>query len=162
MDMKKYRFFLWLAVVLAALPLFARAADIGVVVVWKSDGSKMIVSLDEQPQVSFAGEDLVVQTRKSRMAWPVREVLRFTYESASSTGLGRLRPGDARVSLSGGRLRFSALKAGSPVELYGADGRQLLSAKAGADGVVTVDAGSIPAGTYIVKTSAGNFKIHKP
>lgn len=146
----------------ALLPSFVRAAEVDAVVVWKSGGEKVVIMLDDQPKVFFSGEELVVQTLNGRVALPACEVRRFTYEGVAASGLSELRSGDVRVSLSDGRLRLAALESGSAVRLYGADGRQVVSVKAGADGSAVVDVRSYPAGTYVVKTSAGNFKIHKP
>lgn len=147
---------------LVLLPLPAWAEDVNAVVVWKTGGERLVVLLDEQPQVLFSGQDLLVRTAKGTVALPAGEVSRFTYEHVSVSGLAELRTGDVRIGLSDGRLRISALKSGSPVVLYGADGRLLASVAAGNDGMAVMDVHRFPSGTYIVKTSAGNFKINKP
>lgn len=160
--MKRLSFVLGMTAWIALSPLSAVATDIDAVVVWKSAGEKMVVLLDERPQVLFSGGDVIVQTVKNRVVLPAGEVKRFTYESVSPSGVSSLHSGDVRISLSDGRLRLTAQKAGSLVELYGADGRLLQSVPAGADGTAAMDINRFPSGTYIIKTSAGNFKITKP
>lgn len=160
--MKRISFVCGVTAWLALSPLSAVAAAIDAVVVWKSAGDRMVVLLDERPQVLFSGEDVIVQTVKNRIVLPVGEVKRFTYESVSPSGVNGLHAGDVQVSLSDGQLRLTAQKAGLPVGLYGADGRLLQSVTAGSDGTAEMDISRFPSGTYIIKTSTGNFKITKP
>lgn len=160
--MKRLSFVCGMAVLSVLSPFSAWSAAVDAVVVWKSDGSKLVVMLEKLPRVVFSGRELLVQTLEGQIALPAGEVSRFTYESVTPSGVNGPSSGSVQISLLAGRLGFTGQKAGSQVELYGADGRQLQSATAGSDGTAAMDVSRFPSGTYIVKTSAGNFKINKP
>lgn len=51
-------------------------------IVWKCDGTKEVISLDEKPITTFVLEEIVITTSKVSVRYSKSEVLKYTYEGA--------------------------------------------------------------------------------
>ena len=52
-------------------------------VVWQKNGKKAYYSLDERPKTTFTATDLVITTHLVTVNYPLSNVLRYTYETAT-------------------------------------------------------------------------------
>lgn len=53
-------------------------------VVWKSDGSKIVYSLNEQPKTTFSSEGVVITTSTLSITYPLPQIVKYTYEGIAS------------------------------------------------------------------------------
>ena len=63
--------------------------------------------------------------------------------------------------LAPGEIAISGAEPGSQAQVYALGGRQVLSARVGQDGSVSLSTTGLKAGIYIVKTNKSSFKIVK-
>lgn len=138
------------------------AEGVNAVAFWKTDGQKVTVLFDEQPKVTFTADEMRVTTHMSELSFPAGEVVRLTHEWVTPDRIAAPAAGDVRFHLSEDGLRMTALPARSVVEVYASDGKRSLTVSTDGSGNAVLDMRSLPSGVYVIRTSAGNFKIRKP
>ena len=101
------------------LPLFSMVAvadeTINSLVVWAKDGTKVAYALADKPKVTFTGTDLVITSNGIEVNYALENMVRFTYEDFSQTGITNLKNGEISFKLNGEALLFPSLKANSTV-----------------------------------------------
>ena len=128
------------------------------VVVQHTDGQNTEVVLADQPTITFRNDMVTLTTDKVVLQMPVDEVRRaYVSKGTVTDAITPATKGTARIAVSDDGLAMSGLQAGSTVTLYTADGRQLATARAAADGTLTMNVGQ--KGLVIVKTNNQSFKL---
>lgn len=117
--------------------------------------------LAERPQVRFEGANLRVVSAKADVTYRLSDILRFTYEKRSVTGVSELQAEHAAVDYEDGELVISGLKAGAAVGVYSLDGKLVRQLTARHAGTYRLSLAALPQGVYIVKADNITYKIMK-
>lgn len=117
--------------------------------------------LAERPQVRFEGANLRVVSAKADVTYRLSDILRFTYEKRSVTGVSELQTEPAAVDYEDGELVISGLKAGAAVGVYSLDGKLVRQLTARYAGTYRLSLAALPQGVYIVKADNITYKIMK-
>lgn len=120
-----------------------------------SDGSSMVISMDERPVVTFSGSKLVIKTETSTTELERSKVKTFNYLSSSSIEENNV--GDSKVNNTGDALLFSNLPAGSEIKVHSVDGKLVKSAAA--EGSYRINISDLSAGVYVVSVNGVSTKI---
>lgn len=140
-----------MAVMSFTLPAFAYSG----IEVSMTDGSSVVISMNEHPVITFSGDKLVVKTVDSTAELDRSKVKTFSYLSSSS--VETVQVGDYTVDNTGTSLRFSGLPAESEITVHSVDGK--LVGRATAAGDYSIDLSGYSAGTYIVSVNGVSTKI---
>lgn len=135
--------------------------DRNFLVVETKDHVQTTYMLAEKPQVRFEGTNLRVVSAKADVTYKLLDILRFTYEKRSVTGVNELRDAQAAVDYEDGELIISGIKAGGAVGVYSLDGKLVRQLTARHAGTYRLSLSALPKGVYIVKADNATYKIMK-
>ena len=154
-------FFTYLALFIA-IPIKIIAQDGNPqLVVWKKDMSKVYYYLSDQPVTTFVNGNLVINTTNTTMEYPLKDILRYTYEGVN-TGIESLEnENSVFVKQEQDKLSLTNLKKGTEVYLYNINGRLLDIKRSNGTDAVVISISSHPQGVYIVKTGTETIKLLK-
>ena len=130
-------------------------------VVETKDHVKTAYMLADKTQVRFAGTNLRVVSTKADVTYQLSDILRFTYETRSTTGISELRTTQAEVDYKDGQLVISGIKAGGSVNVYSLEGKLVKQLTAQRSGTYRLSLASLSKGVYIVKADNVTYKIMK-
>ncbi|MBP3227384.1 MAG: T9SS type A sorting domain-containing protein [Bacteroidaceae bacterium] len=131
-------------------------------VVWLTDGTRVVHDLADQPETTFQDGALYINSATVSVSYPLEKVARYTYEgNFPEVGIQQVNAGEVRVSQGADAMRFDGLPDGTALELYSPDGRRLQSLKAAAGRPTEVSLKGLPTGTYIVKVGDTSYKFYK-
>lgn len=135
--------------------------DRNFLVVETKDHVQTTYMLAEKPEVRFEGLNLRVVSAKADVTYKLLDILRFTYEKRSVTGVNELRDAQAAVDYEDGELIISGIKAGGAVGVYSLDGKLVRQLTARHAGTYRLSLSALPKGVYIVKADNATYKIMK-
>lgn len=136
--------------------------EINALVLHLATGKNVTCMLDEQPVVTFGGDDLVIKTHMSSMTYLSADVNKFTYTYVDPSVVNNVNIDATLFSLEGNVLNAKSLAPNSTVTIFTVDGKKVAETKTNAQGSVTVPLPSQASATYIINTSVANFKITMP
>jgi len=122
---------------------------------------KTAYMLAEKPEVSFVGNTMRITSAKTDVTYNLTDVLRFTYETRSVTGVSELRTDPATIGYEDDQLIVSGIKSGASVGIYALDGKLVQQLTPRRTGTYRVSLKSLPQGMYIVKADNVTYKIMK-
>ena len=149
---------------LLAWPIGMLSVEVNALVVLTSDNVEHeFVLIEEKPQISFIGTDLVVNCVKTAttVSFALSDVVNFTYKKVEVVGIENVRDPETSLSYEGGTLVIAQLQAGKTVTIYSVDGRQVQQLKADRTGTYRLNLSSLPYGVYVVKSGSLTYKIMK-
>ena len=131
-------------------------------VVWQKSGEKVYFDLNEEPETTFEGTQLVIKTNTTTVYYQLENVLRYTYEGTMTAIDGpKLKPGEVRFMQGSDQMAFDGLPDGTTLEVYSLDGKKLFTKQALGGQRTVLSLASQPAGTYIVKVGDATYKFLK-
>ena len=131
-------------------------------VVWQKSGEKVYFDLNEEPETTFEGTQLVIKTNTTTVYYQLENVLRYTYEGTMTAIDGpKLKPGEVRFLQGTDQMAFDGLPDGTTLEVYSLDGKKLFTKQALGGQRTVLSLASHPAGTYIVKVGDTTYKFMK-
>ena len=131
-------------------------------VVWQKSGEKVYFDLNEEPETTFEGTQLVIKTNTTTVYYQLENVLRYTYEGTMTAIDGpKLKPGEVRFMQGSDQMAFDGLPDGTTLEVYSLDGKKLFTKQALSGQRTVLSLASQPAGTYIVKVGDATYKFLK-
>ena len=130
-------------------------------VVWAKDGTRTYFDLTETPKTTFKETELVITSESLTVSYPLDQVLRYTYELASTGIENVINETPVRISQYDDAVYLKNLKAGTVVCLYTADGMLVSTQKADGSNAITISLTNRPAGIYIVKANDVIYKMRK-
>ena len=147
---------------LAFLWLYSSAAnaDDMMLQIWQADGQVVSINLNDEPRTTYNDGNLVITTTKVTITYPLENVKRYTYVSASN-GISSPGVSKAKLSANGETLTFTGLKAGTSIILYNVAGQLLRRVTPSSEGYAIVSVSKLPTGVYIVKMNDATYKITK-
>ena len=155
MNMKK----MFLSVVGLLLMGAATAMASNTLVLHLASGqTQRFVLLNEQPTISFTGDDVVVKTSTSEMVYAMTDVKFFNYETVATAIEGTQADG---LKIDGDRIVYDGLPAGCKVQVYDVAGHVCGSAVADESGHAVVSIVKFSAGVYMVNANNVSTKFTK-
>ena len=149
----------WLAALAMALTCqLTMLANEGTLVLWHADGTKTNIELSQLPQIQFENGKVLVTSSILNMEYDANEILRFTYEEATSEDAGLV---DGIASVQGDRMVFHGVKSADKVSVYSVNGTRVPVSLSSANGKCSLSLSSIPAGVYILKVNGKTSKFTK-
>ena len=131
-------------------------------VVWQKSGEKVYFDLNEEPETTFEGTQLVIKTNTTTVYYQLENVLRYTYEGTMTAIDGpKLKPGEVRFMQGSDQMAFDGLPDGTTLEVYSLDGKKLFTKQARGGQRTVLSLASHPAGTYVVKVGDATYKFLK-
>ena len=129
-------------------------------VIWAKDGTKVAYALAEKPKLTFTESELVVKTDNIEVTYDLEQMLRFTYESGSVTGMTDLRT-ESTFSIQNEALVFPALSANSTVSVYSLNGSLVFKKTIRTAGEYAFPLSGLNTGVYLVNVNGITYKILK-
>lgn len=164
MELKR----LWLIILCIVVPacfttwsLSARQKSLAVVTI---DGAKTNYKLKSNPEVTFDGNNLIVESDGERIEYPLTKVDKIFYEEEVNppiiTGVETPDMDSSKPYVENGRfLIISGLANDTNVEVFGTDGRLYMSFKVEAQSVQRISLGHLSSGVYLVKINNTTHKL---
>lgn len=133
------------------------------IVVHQTNGDVAVFAFAEQPQISYSDNELVVQTTRNSVRFPISKLRKLSFDFAEiNTGIDEL---EAKPET---HYRFKAetlsIVDGKPYALvfvYNMSGSKVAQFKLDGDGNVDIPLSLMNKGIYIVKVDSFSFKFRK-
>lgn len=159
----KHRILLSLLLLIAATTT-TRADDVKYLVIqYKTAAEPLVIALADEPVLTFSGDDMIVTEQKNGATTtytvPMAEIASAPLVD-DPTGIKAIMT-DKNVSVTAGNVYLTGMKPGAQAAVYTISGAVVRTAKAGADGVLSMDISSLPQGTYVIKTPVGSLKVRR-
>lgn len=129
-------------------------------VVWRTDGSKIVYSLSEQPKTTFTSEGVVITTNTVSVTYPLTQIVKYTYEGIASGIESVTNDGRILVSQDGYNFKFSNLKENTLVQVYSVNG-SLISTHKSEGKQISISLRDHANGVYIIKVGDTSYKVIK-
>jgi len=120
-------------------------------------GKPVSFALSDKPVITYQNNQLVVTTAEETVEIPVADISGTGFAETSTAIRNLMSGGKPQVEC--GRVCFSDLTPGTPVQVFTADGRSVAEAKADADGSAQVSLSELPKGTYLLKAGKQTIKM---
>ena len=163
--MQKYKLLtIVLLLTMLSMPTGMRADDKqNTLIVLTKDNVAHQFVLADKPTVTFEGTQLKVTCEKvsASASFNLADVIRFTYDGKSATGIDEMGVDPAEISMQDGTLVISQMKANSTVNVYSTDGKLVRQLKAQRAGTYRLSLSSLRSGVYLVKADNITYKITK-
>lgn len=157
----KHRILLLLVLLLGVLGN-VNAEDVKYLIInYGSSGQQLIISLADEPVITFSGDDMIVteSSRDTVITVPMAEIASAPLVSDITGIKGILAGHEGQVI--GGHVILKGAMPGSTVSVYAISGAMAKLEKTGNDGYLDLDLTTLKRGTYIVKTPSGSFKVRR-
>lgn len=139
--------------------LFCSKADAQTLVLWHPDGTTTDVELFTQPQVTFAGEKVLITSTVLNIEYNASEVTRFTYKDVA-TGI-KSAQNEADCTQEDGRVIFHGIKDPEKVALYNANGVRVPARFTRVGDDISFSLETLPSGVYLLNVNGQTSKFTK-
>ena len=150
---------------LLATALTANAADAKwCLVVESAAGETIAIGADQKPVIKTVADGYELRYGEQVTAFTWSELKKVTVRETepTTTAVEEVKAvAEPSFRLAPGEIAISGAEPGSLAQVYALGGRQVLSARVGQDGSVSLSTTGLKAGIYIVKTNKSSFKIVK-
>ena len=131
-------------------------------VVLTKSGVRTAFVLQDKPEVTFRGTDLVVTAKEAETTFPLADVLRFVYELNDASGIDERQLEDPAFSYdASGALVVTHVQAGATVGVYSLDGKLIQQLTPRRAGTYRLPLSGLPKGVYMVRVGTVTCKITK-
>jgi hypothetical protein len=144
------------------IPQESKAVDeVETLIIQMKNGSENTFFLKDKPKVTFEGVNLKVSATTGDVSFALADVLRFTYDKRSTTGINEGITTPTGVAFEGDVLVISQLKANATASIYALDGKLIRQLKPHRAGTYRISLSGLPTGIYLVKADNVTYKITK-
>ena len=159
---KKLTWILTLLAFLLLIPQESKAVDeVETLIIQMKNGTENTFFLKDKPKVTFEGVNLKVSATTGDVSFALADVLRFTYDKRSTTGINEQVTTTTGVAFEGDVLVISQLKANATASIYALDGKLIRQLKPHRAGTYRISLSGLPSGLYLVKADNVTYKITK-
>ena len=152
---------LYFVLLLLATVFTAKAADAQWCLVVESAGGETIaIGADLKPVIKTTADGYELRYGEQVTAFTWSQLKKVTVQKTEPTAIEAV-PVAPSFRLAPGEIAVQGAEPGSVAQVFSANGQQVLTARAGADGSVSLSTTGLSAGIYIVKTNKSTFKIVK-
>ncbi len=122
------------------------------------DGTVSKFALNEQPKVTYEGNQLIVVSEAAEMTTDLSDIDQWTFEMSDVTGITETDD-TPQACIGLGRAEISGLAPNAVAGIYSIDGKALSHVRADSHGHVSIDLGHLPNGAYILRTPHQSYKF---
>lgn len=141
---------------------FAMAQEQQLLVVWLKNGQKITHNLTDQPETRFSDGQLMLSTSRVSVSYPLTDVLRYTYEGASThISAMKVRHGEIRVQQGNEEMQIEGLPEGTDIETYSTEGILLQTQQSVGGQPTHISLKGQPKGVYLIKIGEATYKFLK-
>lgn len=130
-------------------------------VIWSKDGTKVSYALYERPKISFANENLVVNSNGIEVYYSLSKMLRFTYEKIPVSAISNIVEEESSFKIAKESMSFSSLKPNSKINIYKSNGILMFSKTIVKGGDYTFSLNNLPNDVYLINVNGLTNKIVK-
>ena len=123
-----------------------------------SGQTQRFVLLNEEPSISFNGDNVIVKTSTSELTYAMTDVKFFNYET-ETTGIEGAKADGMKID--GDRIVYDGLPAGCKVQVFDVAGHVCGTATADETGHAVVNITKFSAGVYMVNANNVSTKFTK-
>ena len=155
---------LYSLLLLLATALTANAADAKWCLVVESAAGETAIGASQKPVIKTVADGYELRYGEQVTAFTWSELKKVTVRETepTTTAVEEVKAvAEPSFRLAPGEIAISGAEPGSLAQVYALGGRQVLSARVGQDGSVSLSTTGLKAGIYIVKTNKSSFKIVK-
>ncbi|MBR5689155.1 MAG: T9SS type A sorting domain-containing protein [Prevotella sp.] len=157
---------LWLLSLLLLTVSGLRAAEDEVLLrVSLMDGSEVLFSLEEKPEVTFDDESVFIQSTASSATYQIDHVVEMNFVEKDPVVTKKEEMPDVSAKILfrilGDLVKVVGNNLSSEVSVFTADGRSVEVPVDYSNNEINVRLGSLPCGIYIIKTNQQSFKFIK-
>ena len=157
---------LWLLSLLLLTVSGLRAAEDEVLLrVSLMDGSEVLFSLEEKPEVTFDDESVFIQSTASSATYQIDHVVEMNFVEKDPVVTKKEEMPDVSAKILfrilGDLVKVVGNNLSSEVSVFTADGRSVEVPVDYSNNEINVRLGSLPRGIYIIKTNQQSFKFIK-
>ena len=155
---------LWLLSLLLLTVSGLRAAEDEVLLrVSLMDGSEVLFSLEEKPEVTFDDESVFIQSTASSATYQIDHVVEMNFVEKDPVVTKKEEMPDVSAKILfrilGDLVKVVGNNLSSEVSVFTADGRSVEVPVNYSNNEINVRLGSLPRGIYIIKTNQQSFKF---
>lgn len=154
-----HKFYLTLAIVSLALPLFS--AERVMLNIHLSNGTVQSVELYTRPQVRFDGDRVVFSSPVANFSYEAQQVLTFTYSGGSLPTKVVDPKSQELFKQNDERIIFDAKVTASSIKLISEDGKLVRVDVTSLNGHPSISLKEIPKGVYVLSVDGQTSKIIK-
>lgn len=154
-----------LLVLLLAMPssMIATVGSSWDFVVHLSSGTTVDYEMSAKPRLTFDGKQYVLVTTQTTVTYQQKDVKKFTLEEHGSVDVRKTVSeqlvASPKVNRQSGLLTITGCSPHIIVRVYHTDGRLMLSVQTDADGMATIQTGSLAMGIYILSIGEITIKM---
>ncbi len=130
-------------------------------VVWQTDGSYVVYSLDEKPITTFSNDVLVLTTNKLSVEYPMANLSRYTFETVTNSFEKVQAHKGIFIKQTENEIIVYNLPKNNKCFVYSIDGKLLSSAKSTGHEQTVIPIRKYVAGAYIIMADNVTYKILK-
>lgn len=147
---------------LSLCTLFSWAEEVNAMLLHLASGEQVVCKLDEQPVITFQGDELVLRTHMNEVRYNAADVLKFTYIYADPSSINDVNNPKIMFSFIDNLLTVNGATPNTDISVYSVDGSLVATSTTNNYGKASISLPDQSGKTYVVKTSIANFKIAKP
>lgn len=129
------------------------------------DGSEVLFSLEEKPEVTFDDESVFIQSTASSATYQIDHVVEMNFVEKDPVVTKKEEMPDVSAKILfrilGDLVKVVGNNLSSEVSVFTADGRSVEVPVDYSNNEINVRLGSLPCGIYIIKTNQQSFKFIK-
>ena len=129
------------------------------------DGSEVLFSLEEKPEVTFDDESVFIQSTASSATYQIDHVVEMNFVEKDPVVTKKEEMPDVSAKILfrilGDLVKVVGNNLSSEVSVFAADGRSVEVPVDYSNNEINVRLGSLPCGIYIIKTNQQSFKFIK-
>lgn len=131
-------------------------------IVWQTDGNQTKFNLEDEPNISFEFDNMIISTGRIETRYPIDYILRLTYDLGNIDSVGQITvDGFIEVWQRGNIVRIRGLKINTILTLYNIEGEKVFSQKSDGNGIVEFDLNNYISGIYILNFNGQTYKFMK-
>lgn len=147
-------------VILMLAIMFAGESKAQTLVVWQKDGSKVSYCLDNEPITTFTLEELIIKTNIVTISYPLKNMLRYSYEGISQ-GIDDIKSQGVMIKHHGNEIVITGILKGKTIAVYSVDGKLIMSKCSDGTTPQALSLNQLPAGIYLIKVDNVKYKFTK-
>lgn len=138
-------------------PLLAQTA----LIVHQKSGEVVYYSFSEQPKVTYLGTNLVITTSKTKVEYPLANLLKFSFGDMANSVGAVASESKTEVRLDNGAIAVTGAKPSSVLAIYNTNGMLINSHIVDENGNAYIFISNLTKGIYIIKSDNITFKFIK-
>lgn len=137
--------------------------ELSYLIIHQKDGTQASFGFSEKPVITYTDNDMIIKTDNApEVRYVMSSLSKISFSDTPTSVSSAQEDLQAPVfEFDGYTVNIQGLKADATVAVFTADGKAVISTKAGKDGSASVSVADQPDGIYVIRTDVISFKILK-